>query len=263
MPTPQPSLYSGSNGSYTITIKSKSSLSINIQATIPSSQILITDYQPPNTAGTQPTTYIINDYQNQAPLSGKLQLIPGGDNIFRINIAQFVDGGTIYVYDLVIKQEYLDTYTVNYSDSPLVTTDVSSVPVTITPTDATYPVTVADVCQNIIYFSGTGESTGNLPLSVLGDNNFKINITVNGVLYTYDLIITKILPANVPGAPTNVTATTGDDSSSVVSWIAPASDGGAGIAGYIAYSSPGGFRGVVKNGSATSVTVSGLTNGTS
>ncbi|MBI3043630.1 MAG: fibronectin type III domain-containing protein, partial [Betaproteobacteria bacterium] len=64
--------------------------------------------------------------------------------------------------------------------------------------------------------------------------------------------------ATVPGAPTIGTATAGNASASV-SFTAPASNGGSAITLYTVTSSPGGLAGT---GSASPITVSGLTNGT-
>jgi chitodextrinase len=73
------------------------------------------------------------------------------------------------------------------------------------------------------------------------------------------------VPLTVPEAPGRLTATPGD-SKVTLSWKAPAS-GGAPISGYTIYqgTSPGGETGTPVNGSpvtATSFTVTGLTNGT-
>jgi predicted phage tail protein len=73
-------------------------------------------------------------------------------------------------------------------------------------------------------------------------------------------------PAARPGAPTGLTATAGN-SQVTLSWTAPASDGGSHVSGYLIYqgTSPGGETGNPVNGSlvtATSNTVTGLTNGT-
>jgi len=62
-----------------------------------------------------------------------------------------------------------------------------------------------------------------------------------------------------PGAPLNVTAIGGDGQASV-SWTPPASDGGSPISGYTVTSTPGGIT-VAAGPSATSATVTGLTNG--
>jgi len=66
-------------------------------------------------------------------------------------------------------------------------------------------------------------------------------------------------PATAPNAPTNVLATAGD-SSATVSWAAP-DDGGSPITEYTVTASPGG-QAAGTDGTARSVVVSGLTNGT-
>ena len=66
-------------------------------------------------------------------------------------------------------------------------------------------------------------------------------------------------PLEVPDAPTGVSASGGDSSASV-SFTAPADIGGAAITAYYAVSNPGQITGTA---SASPVTVSGLSNGTS
>jgi hypothetical protein len=66
---------------------------------------------------------------------------------------------------------------------------------------------------------------------------------------------------NPPGAPTSVTATPGNGQATV-SWIAPSSNGSSAIISYTVTSSPGGLSATTTNGSTTSATVTGLTNGT-
>ncbi len=66
-------------------------------------------------------------------------------------------------------------------------------------------------------------------------------------------------PSTVPGAPTGVSATAGNGQA-VVSWTAPASNGGSVITGYTVTSSPGGLTATTTG--ATTATVTGLTNGT-
>ena len=68
------------------------------------------------------------------------------------------------------------------------------------------------------------------------------------------------IEATVPGAPTGVSATSAADALSVVSWTAPAANGGATITAYTVTASPGG-RTCTTTG-ALSCTVTGLTNGT-
>jgi hypothetical protein len=64
-----------------------------------------------------------------------------------------------------------------------------------------------------------------------------------------------------PGAPTAVAATAGD-AQAVVSFTAPASDGGSAITTYTATSSPGAITGTCAGPAACPITVAGLTNGT-
>ncbi len=73
-----------------------------------------------------------------------------------------------------------------------------------------------------------------------------VNLTVN------------VSSATVPGAPTIGTATAGN-AAATVNFTAPSSDGGSAITRYTVTSSPGG---VTATGTASPITVSGLTNGT-
>jgi predicted phage tail protein len=99
---------------------------------------------------------------------------------------------------------------------------------------------------------------------------------INGTKYYFWLVAGKFpnvvsniataTPVTVPEAPTGLTATAGNTQVSL-SWTAPRSDGGSRISGYVIYkgTSPGAETGSSVNGSlitATSYTVTGLTNGT-
>lgn len=72
----------------------------------------------------------------------------------------------------------------------------------------------------------------------------------------------SVTTASLPGAPTIGTATVSGTTASVP-FTAPASDGGATITTYTATSSPGGITGTLSQAGSGSVTVSGLTGGTS
>jgi uncharacterized repeat protein (TIGR02543 family) len=109
----------------------------------------------------------------------------------------------------------------------------------------------------------TGTSSSS-PVTVLG--------LTNGVSYTFRVTSTNgvgssdsstvsvtATPATVPGSPSNVSAQ-GGNASAVVSWSAPASNGGAPITSYTAIASPGGASCTVPVGT-TSCLVGGLTNG--
>ncbi len=94
----------------------------------------------------------------------------------------------------------------------------------------------------------------------------------NGTPYTFTVVATNaigdsaasspstaVTPATTPGAPTAVTAT-GANAQAVVSWTAPASTGGSAVTSYTVTSAPGALT--CTTTSATSCTVTGLTNGT-
>jgi hypothetical protein len=67
------------------------------------------------------------------------------------------------------------------------------------------------------------------------------------------------MPVSVPSAPTDVIATAGDGVA-MVSFTAPADDGGSAVTGYEVAASPGN---IVATGTASPITVAGLSNGTS
>ena len=94
----------------------------------------------------------------------------------------------------------------------------------------------------------------------------------NGTSYRFSVVATNgagdsppsvlsnaVTPRNVPGPPTNVTATAGN-ASATVRWTAPTSPGGSSITNYVVTASPGGATKTV--GNVLQTTMSGLTNGT-
>jgi uncharacterized protein (TIGR02145 family) len=109
-------------------------------------------------------------------------------------------------------------------------------------------------------FTGTGSAS---TITVTG--------LANGTAYTFTVVATNangnssassasnsVIPSTVPGAPTIGTATAGN-AQAIVTFTAPANNGGSTITGYTVTSSPGGFAGT---GSASPVTVTGLANDT-
>jgi len=104
--------------------------------------------------------------------------------------------------------------------------------------------------------SGTPTATGSYTFSLkYGDST---TFSGGGQAFKAQNVTVVIATATVPGAPTIGTATAGN-AQATVSFTAPASNGGAAITGYTVTSSPGGFT---ASGSASPITVTGLTNGT-
>lgn len=97
--------------------------------------------------------------------------------------------------------------------------------------------------------SGTPTTAGNFSFTVTATDAQSFSGAGS-----YTVHVTAI----APNAPTGASATAGDTQASV-SFAAPANTGGSPITGYTVTSSPGGFTGT---GTNSSITVSGLTNGT-
>ncbi len=111
-------------------------------------------------------------------------------------------------------------------------------------------------------------------LSQAGSGTITVTGLTNGIAYTFTVKATNangtgaasdpsnsVTPANVPGAPTGVSATAGNAQASV-SFTAPASNGGSAITSYTATSTPGSFTGTLTQAGSGTKTVTGLTNGT-
>jgi len=103
------------------------------------------------------------------------------------------------------------------------------------------------------------------------DTTILVTGLTNGTTYSFTVTATNskgtgaastasnaVTPLTVPGAPTAVTATAGDTQASVA-FTAPASDGGAAITSYTVTDNSGE---IIATGSASPITVTGLTNGT-
>jgi len=104
----------------------------------------------------------------------------------------------------------------------------------------------------------TGVATSSLLTANGVVGAFTVTATSPG-LTTATFTLTNVA-VGTPGAPTGVSAAAGNQSATV-SWTAPVSTGGSPITGYTVTSSPGGITATTV-APATSVVVSGLTNGT-
>ena len=114
---------------------------------------------------------------------------------------------------------------------------------------------------------------GGVTAATTGPANATVNGLTNGTSYTFTVAAINaigegpasspsapVTPATVPDAPTSVASIRGN-AQAVVSWTPPTSDGGAAITTYTVTSNPGGLTATTTG--ATTITMSGLTNGTS
>jgi alpha-tubulin suppressor-like RCC1 family protein len=122
-------------------------------------------------------------------------------------------------------------------------------------------------------FTATSSPGGFAAAAGPGATSVVVPGLTNGTSYTFTVTASNsigpgpasspsnsVTPAAVPGAPTGVTAAAGN-AAATVSWTPPGSNGGNPITGYTATSSPGGITANAA-ANATSILVSGLTNGT-
>ena len=127
-------------------------------------------------------------------------------------------------------------------------------------TDGTVPTTAANKAISMTITNGAIKKGAKI-YSVIGTDTTLLGIaTVDGsatISITDDPQI--IIAITKPDAPTGVSATSGGNAVSTVSWTAPANDGGSSITSYTAVSNSGQSC----TTSATSCQVTGLANGTS
>ncbi len=151
------------------------------------------------------------------------------------------------------------------------------------PAPAGFTVIPSDQQVTLSWETVTGATYYNVYISVIAgqfDNATAVSVTdttytlqnlTNGTTY-YFMVKAKdaaglglasaelqATPATVPGAPTNVTAAAGDGMA-VIRFTPPSDNGGRAIAGYEVISSPGH---ITVTGTSSTITITGLTNGTS
>ena len=172
-------------------------------------------------------------------------------------------------HNLVLEPSAVTALTVAGLASPRITGTAGSV--TVTATDA-YGNTATGYTGTVHLTSSDGAATlGDDSTLIAGVRTFSVTLVTLGTqsVTATDTVtssitgnqsgIVVVAPPTVPGKPTGVTATAGHVSA-LVSWTAPASNGGSSITGYRVTSSPGG-KTCTGGATATSCTVWGLTNG--
>jgi len=133
----------------------------------------------------------------------------------------------------------------DFGDSAISTYTATSNPGSISVNGATSPISISGLTAGTAY-----------TFTVTATNSFGVSLASSAS--------NTVTTANVPGAPTSVTASdTGIDGEALVEWTAPGSNGGSAITDYIVeYSSNGGSSYTVFSdgtSTATSATVTGLT----
>ncbi len=121
-------------------------------------------------------------------------------------------------------------------------------------------------------FSSTISGNYTTPATTVAGSVYSCDVTelINGTTYYFVVKASNAggdsansnevsaTPKTVPGAPSNITATAGNGYAAV-SFTAPADDGGSPVTGYLMTSNPGN---ITATGTGTSITITGLTNGT-
>jgi len=169
------------------------------------------------------------------------------DRAFSIIILQGAPGApTVGTATRSASQSVQVTFTApaNVGGSAITSYTVTSSPGSLTGTGATSPITVTGLTNGTAY-----------TFTVTATNSYGTSVASSAS--------NSATPYTVPGAPTIGSATSTGTTTATVAFTAPASNGGSTITSYTAVSSPGSITGTLSQAGSGTITVSGLTPGTS
>ena len=269
---------SAASGSVTVTPNVTPGTPTGLTVTVGNASASLSWTAPTSNGGTAITSY--NVISN--PLGGTIIT----NSVTRTATVSGLTNGTAYTYSVTAT---------NAGGTNIVGTSAASGSVTVTPnvtpgTPTGLTVTVGNASASLSWTAPTSNGgTAITRYNVISDpsdgtiiiNSVERTATVtnltNGTPYTYRVTATnaggtnisgtsspsnevQVTPFTVPSFPTNVRATS-RNTQATVSWTAP-NNGGSAITSYSVTSSPGNFQLTTADGLTTTVTFSGLTNGT-
>ena len=269
--------------SYTFTVKATNAIGTSA-ASSPSAPVtpVTTPGAPTNVTAvaenaSATVTFSFPSTNGGSPITGyTVTASPEGETCTTTTRSCVVTGltnGTIYSFTVTA------TSAVGASDTSLSSSTVTPATTPDTPTNvvATAGNASAAVSWTAPTSNGGSDLTGYTVTASPGkatctttDTSCTVTGLTNGTSYTFVVKATNVIgssvsvpsasitPVTTPDAPTSLKTTDGD-SSVTVSWGTPASSGGSPVIGYVVTANPGGATCTT---TATSCTVSGLSNGT-
>lgn len=242
-------------------------------ATAGNSQATVTFTAPANTGGSAITGYTVTSspaggVDSNSGTTGLSHVITGLTN------------GTAYTFT-VTATNITGTSSPSAASSPVTPATVPGAPTAVS--------AISDNAQATVTFTApasnggspvTGYTVTSNPAGGTDSNagttaaSHTITGLTNGTAYTFTVVATNakgsgttssasnsVIPVTVPGAPTVVAATAGN-AQATVTFTAPTSNGGSAITGYTVTSNPAGGTDSNAGSTATSHTITGLTNST-